>query len=54
MESSLKRGSRECTEGKEGKKTADGKAPVTGLCISTKTLKDFYKRAFYSGGGCGT
>lgn len=50
-ESKLKRGSLERTEG-EGVQKADGRVPMTGLCISTKTLqlKDVYKRAFYSGG----
>lgn len=51
MESRLKRGSLECSEGEEVQK-ADSRVPMTGLCISTKTLrlKDVYKRAFYSGG----
>lgn len=51
MESMLKRGSLECSQGEEVQK-ADSRVPTTGLCISTKTLqlKDVYKRAFYSGG----
>lgn len=59
MEASLKQGSRECTEGKEEKekkKTADGEAPATGSCISTKTRSErlLQKGFLQRGGGRGT